>query len=120
MGRIRSFGYAFKGFGHLFRDEPNSLIHLVALIAVVAAGIFFSISTTEWLWVASAICAVFVTELLNTAVENLVDLVQPDFHPMAGKVKDLCAAAVLTSAVYAVVVGAVIFFDHIQQWVASL
>lgn len=119
-GRIKSFGYAFQGIRHLLKDEPNSWIHVTAMIAVIAAGFYFSISGTEWLWVASAICAVFVTELLNTAIENLVDMVQPEFHPIAGKVKDLCAAAVLVSAFYAVVVGLMVFSEKVWTLVTSI
>lgn len=113
QGRIRSFGFALRGLGYLFRDEPNSLLHLLAAAGAFSAGCYFGLNRNEWLWMASAVALVFITEILNTAMENLVDLVQPEYHPLAGKVKDLCAGAVLLAALYALVVACSIFLPYI-------
>lgn len=113
QGRIRSFGFAMKGLAHLLKDEPNSLVHLLAAAGAFSAAWFFDVTPGEWLWIASAVVLVFITETLNTAIENLVDLVQPEFHPLAGKVKDLCAGAVLLAALYALVVAFIVFLPYI-------
>ena len=111
--RILSFKYAFKGVFFLFKDQPNAWIHLVAAVGVVIAGLIFNLSTTEWLWIVFAIGFVFSAELFNSAIEEVVNLVSPEFNKKAGKIKDLAAAAVLISAVTAAIVGLVIFIPKI-------
>ncbi|MDP4663508.1 MAG: diacylglycerol kinase family protein [Salibacteraceae bacterium] len=110
--RIRSFGFALKGIKQLFQSEPNARIHLVAAIAAVFFGCFFGISSTEWCWIFLAITLVFVLEIVNTSIEKLVDLVEPNFNPLAGDVKDLVAGSVLIGAIFAALVGIVIFFPY--------
>ena len=111
--RILSFKYAFKGVFFLFKDQPNAWIHLVAAVGVVIAGLIFNLSTTEWLWIVFAIGFVFSAELFNSAIEEVVNLVSPEFNKKAGMIKDLAAAAVLISAVTAAIVGLVIFIPKI-------
>lgn len=111
--RILSFKYAMKGFAHLFRDEPNSIIHFLCALLAIVAGFYFDITRYDWLWILSAITLVLVTEILNTAIENLVDIVRPDYDLKAGKVKDLCAGAVLLASLYAVGVGVAVFLPHV-------
>jgi diacylglycerol kinase len=111
--RIDSFGYAFKGIATLLRTQPNARIHLTALIAVVAAGFFYKINTTEWCLIALASGAVLATEAVNTAIEFVVDLVSPQYHDLAGKAKDVAAAAVLLMAFGAIVVGLLIFLPKL-------
>jgi len=107
--RIRSFRYAFNGLFTLFREEPNALIHLAAVIIVVAAGFWLKISDTEWMLVVFAIGLVFVAELFNSAVERLADLYSRDKDERIKKIKDIAAAAVLFSALTAVVIALFIF-----------
>ena len=91
----------------------NFRIHLTAVILVSGLGWFFHLSASEWLWIILAVGLVLITELLNTALELLVDLVSPGFNSQAGKVKDVAAGAVLVAAVIAVIIGAVIFIPKI-------
>lgn len=93
----------------MIRTQPNAKIHLAAAVFVLAAGIFFKISTTEWCLVIFAVTAVFSAEAFNTALENLTDLVSPGHHPLAGKAKDVAAAAVLITAMGAALAGVLIF-----------
>jgi diacylglycerol kinase len=111
--RIKSFGYAFKGIASLFASQPNARIHAVVLSFVVAAGFYFKIDKTEWLAVVLIAALVLSAEAMNTAVEFVVDLVSPDYHPLAGKAKDVAAGAVLLAAFGAVVVGLIIFLPKI-------
>ncbi|MCB0522597.1 MAG: diacylglycerol kinase family protein [Lewinellaceae bacterium] len=107
--RLNSFRYAFAGLGELLRSQPNAKIHLVAACAVAAAGFYFEITTTEWCLATFAVAMVFSAEAFNTAIENLTDLASPDYHPLAGKAKDVAAAAVLVAAIGAAAVGLLIF-----------
>lgn len=111
--RIKSFGYAFKGIAILFTSQVNARIHAVVLSAVVVAGFYFKIDKTEWLAVVLIAALVLSAEAMNTAVEFVVDLVSPDYHPLAGKAKDVAAGAVLLAAFGAIVVGLIIFLPKI-------
>jgi diacylglycerol kinase len=113
--RIESFGYAFKGIVTLFSSQPNARIHAVVLTIVVAFGFYFNIEKTEWLVITLVAALVLSAEAMNTAVEFVVDLASPDYHPLAGKAKDVAAAAVLLAAFGAVIVGLIIFLPKI--WV---
>ncbi|HNM27672.1 MAG TPA: diacylglycerol kinase family protein, partial [Saprospiraceae bacterium] len=100
--RIASFRYAFQGLGDLFRSQVNARIHLAAVVVVAGAGIYFHISAMEWVALVLCMSGVIALEALNTALEYLTDLVSPDPHPLAGKAKDVAAAAVLIMALGAV------------------
>ena len=113
QARANSFRYAFKGLKLFFTTQHNSWIHLVAAFSAIAAGFFFGITTTEWLFVIVAIALVLITEMLNTAIEFLVDLVSPDYNELAGKVKDLAAGAVLFAALMAAVIGVLVFGPYL-------
>ena len=106
---FKSFGYALSGIAYTTKTQLNFKIHLLAIVVVTLLGYFCKLSTGEWLWIVLAIGLVLVTELLNTAIELLVDLVSPGFNALAGKVKDVAAGAVLVSAVIAVFIGVIIF-----------
>ncbi len=113
QARANSFRYAFKGLKLFFTTQHNSWIHLFAAFSVIAAGFFFSITKTEWLFVIVAIALVLITEMLNTAIEFLVDLVSPDYNELAGKIKDLAAGAVLFVALMAAVIGVFVFGPYL-------
>jgi diacylglycerol kinase len=111
--RIHSFKYAFAGLADLFRSQPNARIHLVFTILVLLLGGYFKISTTEWSLLLICISLVLSMEALNTAIEHLTDLVSPDYHPLAGKAKDVAAAAVLLAAFGAIIVGLIVFLPKV-------
>jgi diacylglycerol kinase len=112
--RIKSFGYAFKGIATLFATQINARIHAAVLTGVVVAGFYFKIEKTEWLSITLVAALVLSAEAMNTAVEFVVDLVSPDYHPLAGKAKDVAAAAVLLAAFGAIVVGLIIFLPRMR------
>lgn len=111
--RIKSFGYAFEGLFYLLRTQPNAQIHTVITLAVIGAGVLLHIERLEWLALVITIMIVFATEGLNTAIEACVDLVTADHHPIAKVAKDVAAAAVLLTAIGAVVVGLIIFLPRV-------
>ena len=84
-------------------------IHLAISVLVIICGIFFAISLTEWICCILCIGLVVGAEMMNTAIENVVDLASPGQHPLAGKAKDIAAGAVLICAIISVIVGLLIF-----------
>lgn len=113
--RIDSFRYAFRGLADLFQSQPNARIHLVVACAVIVAGCGLRISRLEWLALIICMALVIALEAVNTALEHLTNLVSPDFHPLAGQVKDVAAAAVLVGAFGAVVVGLIVFVPRLAH-----
>ena len=111
--RVHSFRYAFQGLSDLFRSQPNARIHLLVAAAATALGYWCRISRLEWVAIVICIALVLAMEAVNTALEYLTDLVSPEYHPLAGKAKDVAAAAVLLTAVGAAVGGLVIFIPHL-------
>jgi diacylglycerol kinase len=110
---LASFGYAFQGARYAFRTQRNLKVHSVITILVVLAGALLRISLDQWTVLAVVIGLVFQTELTNTAVEAVVDRVSPEYHMLSKVAKDCSAAAVLVTALAAVVVGMLIFLPHI-------
>lgn len=111
---FNSFKYAFSGLSYAFRTQFNFKFHTVALLFTGIAGWILKLSTLEWLWITVAIALVLLSELLNTAIEVLVDLVSPAYHEKAKIVKDVSAGAVLIAAVFALVVGLIIFIPKLS------
>jgi diacylglycerol kinase len=106
---LRSFYYAWKGIRIAFAEQSNLKIHAVVTLLVVFSGYYLGISSGEWLAVVLSIGFVLVAELLNTAIEYIVDLVSPEQQAKAGKVKDVAAGAVLMASITAMIVGFVVF-----------
>ena len=107
--RLSSFANAFRGLFVYIRQEHNAWIHCAATVLVVLAGFLTGLSRTEWLAIVFAIGMVLSTEALNSAIERLSDVVQPDQDERIRRVKDLSAGAVLLCAIAAAVVGLIIF-----------
>lgn len=106
---IRGFGYAFKGLGYAYKTQLNFRVHVFAAILAIALGFYLHISAAEWNWIILCIAMVLLTELLNTAIETLVDLVSPGYNKLAGHVKDISAAAVLVVAFFTLATALIIF-----------
>lgn len=111
--RLMSFVYAFRGIKALFATEHNAYIHLLATLIALVLGVVLKIGRYEWLWLTLAIVLVFAAELVNTAIEKLCDVVQPDYSEKIKTIKDLAAAATLVCAIGAVVIGCLIFTRYL-------
>lgn len=111
--RLQSFRYAFAGIRNLLVYEHNSRIHLGVAILAVILGIILHISLWQWAVLAIAVFCVFIAEIFNSAIENLADVVSPEYDDAIKKVKDYCAAAVLLASILAVIVGFLIFLPEI-------
>lgn len=112
--RIKSFVYAFQGIGSFLKKEHNAWIHCSAIVVVTAAGFHFGITPTEWCVVLLCFGMVLAAEAFNTAIERFVNLVSPDYHPIAGDVKDVAAGAVLICAIIAAIIGGIIFMPYLS------
>ena len=111
--RVASFGHAGRGVWSALRSEVHLRFHAVATVVVLGLGCYYHLGRLEWALITLAVAGVWTAELLNTAIEALTDLASPDFHPLAGKAKDVAAGAVLLAAAGAVAVGALVFGPHL-------
>lgn len=111
----KSFGYAFEGIWTGIRKERNMRIHCLVVILVTAAGTFFGLTAMEWCICLLLFGMVISLELVNTAVEAVVDLVTEEKKPLAKIAKDTAAGAVLFTAVMAVIIGCIIFIPHLLE-----
>ena len=112
--RLKSFSYAIKGLQTTVKYEHNTWIHLFATVLVIVFGFIYELTTFEWCWITLAIGLVVVTEILNTAIEHLTDLVSPEFHPLAKKTKDAAAGAVFIASIIAVIIGLMVFIPKMN------
>lgn len=113
----RSFRYAYEGLKYALSTQQNMQFHFMVAFAALLLAIVFELPKTEILFVLLAVTLVVVCELINTAVEKAVDLAMPDRHPLAKIAKDVAAAAVLVSAVFAAIVGMIVFYEPIDRLV---
>ncbi len=112
-GRLFSFRAALNGAIHTVRTQPNAWIELAALIVVAAAGLYFQVSALEWGVLGLTVCVVMALEAVNTAVEAVVDLVSPAYHPLAGVAKDAAAGGLVFATIGSLCVAAAIFGPRI-------
>ena len=110
---LKSFGYAIKGMYIALREQQNMRIHLLAILVVTFAGIYLGLRAIEWGIIALTMGLVISTEMINSAIESLVDLISPEYNEKAGKIKDVAAGAVLVAAIIATVVAIYIFGNKI-------
>lgn len=111
-GLNKSFAYAFKGLGFALK-ERNFKIHILAAVLVVISGRYLKISHSEWVVLLLCIGGVMSLEIINTAIENLVDKISPERNETAGKIKDLAAGAVLVFSIISAIIGLMIFLPYI-------
>lgn len=109
---IQSFSFAINGIRKALAGQRNMRIHVGIALLVMAAGVYVDLSALDWCFVTFAMGLVVSTELMNTAVESLVDMIEPRQHPLAGKIKDIAAGAVLVVAVAAAAIGCFVFYKY--------
>ena len=110
---FRSFKYSIEGLDYAYKNEQSLLVHFIVTTLVVLMGIFFNINVTEWLFCVCMFGFVMGAELLNTAIEAVVDMVMPDIHPLAKIAKDTASAAVFILSIMTAIVGLIIFLPKI-------
>ena len=112
--RRQSLRFALHGLWDAWGTQPNVRLQVFFGGAVISLGAWCRLSATEWLWIAFAVGVVLFAELMNTAIEQTVDLIvglRPD--PLARRVKDVSASCVLVATVLAVVIGILTFLPHL-------
>lgn len=109
----KSFQYAWNGIVLTLKTERNFQIHVCLSIIMVLIGTFFSFSKMEWIIVLFLIAGMLALELLNTAIEHVVDLLTSDYHPIAKAAKDAAAGAVFVYAILSVIIGIIILSNHL-------
>lgn len=112
---MAAFADAGRGVGILLRTQPHARIHALATLCVLGLGYWLKLSAADWVALVIAMALVWVSEAINTALEAVVDLASPDFHPLAGKAKDVAAGAVLLASVAAALIGALVL---VPAWLA--
>lgn len=110
---INSFGFAFQGIKEAFTYEPNFKIHVLIGVLVSILAFYLNFSRQDWLVLIFTIFFVLILELINTAIEELVNLVSPEFSQNAKIAKDVSAAAVLLGSFLAVIVGLILFLPKL-------
>ena len=116
----RSFSFALNGLQVCVLKGANFRIHLVITILTVLSGIYFHLSINEWLIILLCIGFVLCMEMLNTAIEQLCDVVHKEQHPGIKITKDIAAGAVLLSAIVAAICGAFIFLPKILLLIQTI
>lgn len=113
---FESFGHAFDGI-RIGVTERNMKIHCLMAFLVVVFGIFLRISVMEWCICFALFGLIMGLELVNTAVESIVDMVTEEYHPLAKRAKDTAAGAVLISAIMAAAAGLIIFIPRLLAFI---
>lgn len=113
---FNSFKYAWQGIKSVVKHETNMKIHVFVSIFVLLMALFLGISAKAWVTVILCIGLVMASEMFNTAIELIVDKISPEKNPIAGKIKDISAGAVLVTAIISVIIGCIIFIPKIIQW----
>lgn len=113
--RIKSFIFALQGIQFLFQSQVHAKVHLFFSIAVITSGLYFQVTLTEWLFLLLCIGSVWSLEAINTAIEQIVDWVSPEYHEKAKNAKDLAAAAVLIAAITSSIIGFSIFIPYLVK-----
>ena len=112
---LTGFGDAFRGIWITFREERHMQFHFIFAILVILCAAFFDVSAWEWCAILGCIALVFLTEIINTALENLCDVVHQEENPMIRNVKDMAAGAVLVCAIVSIFIGLIIFLPKIGE-----
>ncbi len=112
---IKSFGFALEGIIYALKNDQNFRVHISATLLVIALSIFFDVNPFEMGVLGVMIVLVIITEMINTAIEKMVDLITKEYREEAKIAKDVSAGMVLLSSCGAIIVGFLIFTPHILR-----
>jgi diacylglycerol kinase (ATP) len=105
----RAFADAFRGWAALLRRERNARIHFLVTLLVIAAGVWLSVSATDWCLLVIALALVWIAEAFNTAIELLADEVSLEHRERLGRAKDIAAGGVLFATLAVITIGVFVF-----------
>jgi diacylglycerol kinase (ATP) len=112
---LDSFNFAFEGIIHVLRTQRNMRVHLAAAIAVLVGAVWVGVSKLELIALLLSIAFVFITEMINSALEQAIDVATTSFDPLAKLAKDVAAGAVLIATVNAVAIGYLVFAGAVSD-----
>jgi len=115
---IDSFGFAFEGVVHALQNDQNLRIHFFVAILVIATSLYFKVTPFEMGILGVMIILVIVTEMINTAIENMVDLISKEYHVEAKRAKDVSAGMVLVTVIGSIIVGILIFLPYVLKLIS--
>lgn len=113
INRLKSIGFAFKGALFLLKTEASIKVQFTIALIITALGIYYDISSTEWIIQILAIGMVLSVEGLNTAIEEVADFIHPENHSKIGLIKDIAAGAVFMASFFAIIIGIIIYIPKI-------
>jgi diacylglycerol kinase len=117
QSRAKSLRAALDGTAHTLRTQPNAWIEVAAALVVFAGAWLFRLPAVEWALLGLTVFVVLALEAVNTAIEAIVDLVSPGYHPLARVAKDAAAGAMVFAVLGSLVVAAAIFGPRILDLV---
>ena len=109
LDRLKAVTYAAKGFWILITSEKSIIAQVIIALIMTLLGFLLNISATEWMFQIFAIGLILVAESLNTGIEKLADFVHPEYHTEIGRIKDISAGAAFFAAIFAVIIGLIIY-----------
>ena len=112
---LESFNFAFEGIIHVLRTQRNMRIHFLAAVIVLVTAVAIGVSKLELIALLLAIAFVFITEMVNSAIEQAIDVATTSFDPLAKLAKDVAAGAVLIATVNAVAIGYLVFSGQVAD-----
>ncbi len=116
---FNSFRFALRGVRVIFQEEQNFSIQVVAAALAVFFMFYFDLTWVERVAVVTVINLVLILEIVNTAIEKTLDIIEPNFDPRIGKVKDLAAAAVLLASLGSIAIGLMVFLPYFRAFLAG-
>ncbi|MEI6042173.1 MAG: diacylglycerol kinase family protein [bacterium] len=108
-----SFGYAFKGIKHVFKNERNFRLHILSSVMVLFLAFYFKCDLIEFALLIISMTMVFVAEIINSTIEYTWNKLEPNHHPVVAVIKDSMAGAVLISAISALMIGIIVILRHL-------
>jgi len=109
---MKSFGWAMSGLRTAWREEINFRIEVVVAFVVVVSGTYLGFGKLDWVIIAGCVTAVLASEMVNTAIEDLCNKVEPNTDPVIGKIKDLMSGFVFMVALGTTIVGGIVFSNY--------
>ncbi len=115
---FKSFKYASRGLFRMFKEEQNLQVQSIVAIIVLVLAVFFGIGRIEWCLIGISIILVLLSEMINSAIERVADILKPRIHEYVKEVKDIMAAVVLLSSFLAIFIGVAVFWPYVLEFFA--
>jgi len=110
---FKSFKYAFRGLFKIWREEQNLQTQSILGLIVVLLGWYFKIQAWQWVILVLVIGLVILMEIINSAIERIVDALKPRIDNYVKEIKDIMAAAVMLASILAIIIGLIIFLPYL-------